>query len=52
MQKYDKKIFAFTQQSNSNFLEFSVDNFLNLIYQGVFCHNQVSSDKFLVLFKL
>ena len=27
MQKYDRKIFAFTQQSNSNFLAFWVDNF-------------------------
>ena len=31
MQKYDQKIFAFTQQSNSNFLEFLVEIFLNVI---------------------
>ena len=31
MQKYDQKIFAFPQQSNSNFLEFLVDNFFYLI---------------------
>ena len=32
MQKYDlKKIFAYIQQSNSDFLKFLVDNFLNRI---------------------
>ena len=31
MQKYDPKFFAFTQQSNSNFLEYLVENFQNLI---------------------
>ena len=27
MQKYDKNIFAITQQSNSNFLKFQIENF-------------------------
>ena len=31
MQNYDQKIFAFTQQSNSNFLEFLVEFFFNAI---------------------
>ena len=31
MQKYDKKISAYIQQSNSDYLKFLVDNFLNRI---------------------
>ena len=32
MQKYDQKIIAFTQRSNSNFLVFLEDDFKNLIF--------------------
>ena len=31
MQKYDQKIFTLTQQSNSNFVDFLVEIFQNII---------------------
>ena len=32
MKKYNKNMVAFTQQLNSNFFEFQIENFLNVIF--------------------